>query len=166
MSETASVDKGVAIAIGPEEGLSYWQPRPSTGYVTVKISPYNSPHDLISAGVQVLEPGASVRRHAHERANEILFVFEGEGRAEIDGRWHRVSQGSTFMVGRFVQHYVENDGVKPLKLFWAIMPSGLEDWFGALGRPRSPGEAPPAPFERPADVDDIQRRMRFVHPEV
>jgi hypothetical protein len=66
------------------------------------------------------------------------------------------------MVGRFVQHYVENDGKVPLRLFWAIMPSGLEDWFQALGRPRRPGEPAPAPFDRPEDIDEIQRRMRFV----
>jgi len=154
--------KGVALALGPEEGESFWQPQPSNGYVTVKISPWNSPHDLISAGVQVLEPGASVRRHGHERSSEILFVYEGEGKAEIDGAWHRLSQGSTLMVGRHVQHYVENDGAVPLKMFWAIMPSGLEDWFKALGRPRKPGEAPPAPFDRPADVEEVKRRMRFV----
>ena len=52
-------------------------------------------------------------------------------------RPHRVSPGATLMVGRFVQHYVENDGKVPLKMFWAIMPSGLEDWFKALGRPGS-----------------------------
>ena len=155
-------EKGVALALGPVEGESYWQPRPSTGYVTVKVSPWNSPHDLVSAGVQVLEPGASVRRHGHERASEILFVYEGEGKAEIDGVWHRVSQGSTFMVGRYVQHYVENDGSRPLKLFWAILPSGLEEWFKALGRPRRPGEPAPAPFDRPPEIEEIQRRMRFV----
>ena len=66
------------------------------------------------------------------------------------------------MVGRYVQHYVENDGKVPLKLFWAILPSGLEDWFKALGRPRRPGEPVPAPFDRPADVEAIQKRMRFV----
>ena len=160
MAEQAA--KGVSLFVGAEEGESYWQPRPSTGYVTVKISPYNSRNDLVSAGVQVLEPGASVRRHAHERANEILFVFEGEGKAEIDGVWHRVSQGSTLMVGRYVQHYVENDGKVPLKMFWAIMPSGLEDWFKALGRPRKPGEPAPAPFDRPENVAEIQKQMRFV----
>ncbi|HZQ75622.1 MAG TPA: cupin domain-containing protein [Burkholderiales bacterium] len=155
-------EKGVALALGPEEGESFWQPQPSNGYVTVKVSPWNSPHDLVSAGVQVLEPGASVRRHAHERSSEILFVYEGEGKAEVDGVWHRVSQGSTIMVGRYVQHYVENDGSKPLKLFWAILPSGLEDWFKALGRPRTPGEPRPAPFDRPEDLEDVKRRMRFV----
>jgi mannose-6-phosphate isomerase-like protein (cupin superfamily) len=155
-------EKGVALFVGPEEGASYWQPKPSTGYVTVKLSPYNSPNDLISAGVQVLEPGASVRRHGHERANEILFVYEGTGKAEIDGERHRLAPGATLMVGRHVQHYVENDGQVPLKMFWAIMPSGLEDWFKAIGRPRRPGESAPAPFDRPQNVGDIQKQMRFV----
>jgi hypothetical protein len=42
------------------------------------------------------------------------------------------------------------------------MPSGLEDWFAALGRPRRPGEPAPQPFDRPSNLEDIQRRMRFV----
>ena len=42
------------------------------------------------------------------------------------------------------------------------LTGGLEDWFRALGRPRTPGEPPPAPFDRPDNVDEIQRRMRFV----
>jgi hypothetical protein len=33
--------KGVVIALGPEDGESFWQPLPSTGYVINKISPYN-----------------------------------------------------------------------------------------------------------------------------
>jgi hypothetical protein len=66
--------KGIVIVLGPEEGESLWQPLPSTGYVINKINPYNSPYDSFSTGVQVLEPGAHVRRHAHERSHELLFV--------------------------------------------------------------------------------------------
>src|SRR5215831_17855935 len=35
--------KGIVIALGPEDGESFWQPLPSTGYVINKINPYNSP---------------------------------------------------------------------------------------------------------------------------
>jgi hypothetical protein len=42
------------------------------------------------------------------------------------------------------------------------MPSGLEDWFKALGRPRKAGDPAPAPFDRPENVSDIQKQMRFV----
>jgi len=75
--------EGIAIVLGPEDGDSYWQPLPSRGYVINKINPYTSPYDEFSVGVQVLEPGAHVRRHAHERSHELLFCFRGTGSAEI-----------------------------------------------------------------------------------
>jgi hypothetical protein len=40
-----------------------------------------------------------------------------------------------------------------------ITPPGLEDFFKAIGRPRTPGEPPPAPFARPADVVAIERAL-------
>src|SRR5262252_9925296 len=81
--------KGVVIALGPEDGESFWQPLPSTGYVINKISPYNSPYDAFSIGLQVLEPGAHIRRHAHERSHELLFCYQGSGQADVDGKLRR-----------------------------------------------------------------------------
>ena len=78
--------EGVAIVLGPEDGESYWQPLPSRGYVINKINPYTSPYDDFSIGIQVLEPGAHIRRHAHERSHELLFCFRGTGSAEIAGK--------------------------------------------------------------------------------
>jgi quercetin dioxygenase-like cupin family protein len=157
--------RGEALVIGPEEGASYWQPLPSTGYVTVKLSPYTSPYDLFSAGIQVLEPGASVREHGHERAHEMLFVWEGEGSALIDGETHRLAPGSMLMLGRRVLHHIRNEGEGPMKLLWVIFPAGLEDWFKAIGRPRQAGDTAPAPvFERPGNVAEILRQQRFVNP--
>lgn len=157
--------KGHALVIDPEEGESYWQPAPSTGYITSKVTPYNSPYDSFAAGVQVLEEGASVRMHAHERSHELIFVYAGEGFAEVDGTRHELAEGSLMVMGRRVQHYVENTGAGQLKMMWVIFPPGLEDWFGAIGKPRTPGEAPPPPFDRPADISAIQDRQRFIRPE-
>jgi quercetin dioxygenase-like cupin family protein len=67
----------------PEEGASYWRPRPTTGYVTVKTSPsYGGPGD-IAMGIQVIPPGCFVQEHSHDRQVEILFCFEGEGEIEM-----------------------------------------------------------------------------------
>lgn len=156
--------KGPMMVIGPDEGDSYWQPLPSTGYVTVKISPYNSPFDLFSAGMQVLEPGTYVREHGHERAHEMIFVHEGTGTATIDGVEHKISPGSLLMLGRFVQHLIKNDGPGQMKLFWVIAPAGLEDWFAAIGRQRAAGETVAPVFERPENVGEIQRQQKFVNP--
>jgi hypothetical protein len=57
---------------------------------------------------------------------------------------------------------VQNTGSGQMRLLWMIAPGGLEDWFRAIGRLRRPGEPIPPPFERPADVAEIQARQRFV----
>src|SRR5215469_4985799 len=84
--------KGIAIVLGPEDGESYWQPQPSRGYVINKINPYTVPYDDFSTGIQVLEPGAHIRRHAHERSHELLFCFRGTGSAEIAGETFEVHE--------------------------------------------------------------------------
>ncbi len=157
--------KGPALVLGPDDGNSYWQPQPSRGYSTVKFSPENSSVDMFTAGIQVLEPGASVRKHGHQDNHEMIFVYAGRGRAEIDDAVYELEPESTILVGPYVQHYVENTGTIPMRLWWTIFPSGLEEWFASIGRPRTPGDSLPEPFERPADVAEIQQRMKFATQE-
>jgi mannose-6-phosphate isomerase-like protein (cupin superfamily) len=157
--------KGTAIVFGPEDGESFWQPLPSRGYVINKISPYTSPYDDLSMGIQVLEPGAHIRRHGHERSHEILFCFRGNGLAEIDGKSYEIKEETTMLIGRGVQHKVINTGRTQMRLLWVMSPPGLEDWFRALGRPRQSGEALPPAFERPANIREIQAQQRFIPSE-
>jgi mannose-6-phosphate isomerase-like protein (cupin superfamily) len=156
---------GDVVVLGPEEGESHWQPLPSTGYIISKLTPYNTPYDSFSLGLQVLEPGAHIRRHAHERQHEVLFVYAGEGWAEVGEQRYEVRPETTILIGRGVQHKVQNTGPGQMRLLWMIAPAGLEDWFSAIGRPRVAGEPMPAPFERPANVAEVQARMRFVRSE-
>ena len=39
-----------------------------------------------------------------------------------------------------------------------------DEFFAAIGRPRRPGELPPAPFARPDDVTAIESRTGFAPP--
>jgi mannose-6-phosphate isomerase-like protein (cupin superfamily) len=154
--------KGVHLVSGPDEGVSYWQPLPSTGYATVKLHPGNAPINYLSAGIQVLEPGCHVRNHAHQRNDEMLFVYEGTGHALIDGKTYPLAPGALIAVGRFVEHKITNDGPGQMKMFWVFAPPGLEDWFAAIGKPREAGAKAPAPFDRPADVAEVQKGVKFV----
>jgi quercetin dioxygenase-like cupin family protein len=158
-------DKGPAMVIGPEEGASFWQPAPCDGYITVKVSPFNSPSNQYALGIQVLPPGGSIRKHGHARSDEILFVYEGTGTATVDGKAHKLEPGSTVVTGRFVEHGVVNDGTVDLKLMWLVLPPGLESFFEAVGRPRVPGEPPPARFGRPADFDALLDKAWYAKPE-
>ena len=153
-----------AVVIGPDEGESLWQPKPSRGYVTVKLTPRNMPYDTFSSGIQVLPPGCQVREHGHQQNHELIFIYEGRGTATIDERTYDLEPGSTVLFTRHAQHLVENTGDVDMKLFWVFFPPGLEDWFQAIGRPRSPGDPMPEAFERPEDVAAIMQRMRFTPP--
>ena len=157
-------EKGSLHVIGPEEGTSFWQPNPSRGYATVKLSPDNAPYNTFSAGIQVLEPGAHIREHGHERSDEMLFVYEGTGHAILDGERHELTPGCMMMLGRRRIHKVTNDGTTQMRILWVMFPPGLEHWFEAIGKPRQPGDPLPAPFDRPDDVADIQKAQRFVNP--
>jgi mannose-6-phosphate isomerase-like protein (cupin superfamily) len=153
---------GSAVVLGPEEGESLWQPLPSRGYVTNKLNPYTSPYDQFSTGIQVLEPGAHIRRHGHERSPQILFCYRGIGYAEIQDKKHDVREETIMLIGRGLLHMVVNTGSEQMRLLWFISPPGLEDWFRAIGRPRQPGDALPDAFDRPTNVKEIQQQQRFI----
>lgn len=158
-------DTSWAVVVQPEDAVSYWQPEPSRGYVTVNLTPANMPLDTFSSGTQVLPPGCHVRDHGHRQNHELIFVCEGEGTATIDGTTHVLKPGTTVLFGRHAYHRIDNTGPRDLKLFWVFFPPGLEDWFEAIGRRRMAGEGAPAPFARPADVAEIQARMKFAPPK-
>jgi hypothetical protein len=74
---------------------------------------------------------------------------------------HELTPGSACFLGYDVKHEIVNDSDEELVMMWVIAPAGLEDFFAAIGRPRKPGDAAPAPFERPKDVIAIERSMGF-----
>ncbi|MCG8545745.1 MAG: cupin domain-containing protein [Alphaproteobacteria bacterium] len=154
--------KGAAVVVQPGEGQSYWQPVPANGYAEVLVSSRN---DLsisgFSSGVQVIAPGGHVREHQHGANEELLFFFEGRGRAVVDGVEHPVQPGTTVYVGPWRRHTFINDGDTDLKMFWMLAPGGLEDFFEAIGRPRRPGDPAPEPFARPDDVQQIETGTVF-----
>ena len=65
--------------IGPDEGESHWQPQPSEGYVTMKLTTETMPYDSFTSGIQVLPPGCHVREHGHQQNHELIFIYEGTG---------------------------------------------------------------------------------------
>src|ERR1700753_3216485 len=118
--------KGPVLVLGPDQGDSFWQPLPSRGYIVNKLTPYNTPYDSFSLGIQVLEPGAHIRRHAHERQHEVLFCYQGTGIAEVGAQRHAVAPETTILIGGGVQHKVTNTGSGQMRLLWFISPAGLE----------------------------------------
>ena len=151
--------------IGPDESESLWQPLPSRGYVNVSLTPDNTPYDGFSSGTQLLPPGCHVREHGHQQNHELIFIYEGTGKCIIEEEEYDVKPGSTILFGRYAKHIIENTGKEDMKLFWVFFPPGLEDWFRAIGKTRTPGEKMPDAFPRPDNVEDVMKAMKFVPPK-
>jgi len=145
----------------PEDGISFWRPQPTNGYVTVKASPsYGGPGE-IAMGIQVIPPGCFIQEHSHDRQVEIIFCFEGQGTIEVDGKAHPFVPGTTVYAGAGVRHKIVNDGPGELKMTWTMTPSGLEAYFRGIGRERKLGEPAPEPFDPPKNADRIQLETGF-----
>ncbi len=151
-------EPGAAFVRQPDEGESFWQPVPANGYAEVRVSKRDSPKiQGFSSGIQVIAPGCHIREHQHGAEQELLFFFEGRGKILVNGVEHPVRPGTTAYLGPWNKHKIVNDSQADLKMLWVLMPGGLEDFFQAIGRPRTPGEPAPAPFPRPENIEEIER---------
>lgn len=147
--------------IQPDEGRSFWQPVPANGYVIVKVTPevWDGP---FSMGIQVVAPGSFIRKHAHGRNKEVVFVWQGHGKVLCGEDEHPMEPGTLVVLPEHVEHMFTNtSNEEELKLVWIMAPHGLEDFFEAIGRPRTPGEPAPENFPRPDNVLEIEARTVF-----
>lgn len=150
---------GRSVVCQPDEGASYWQPTPANGFAHPKLLPANTGFDGVSMGFQNVAPGCHIRPHSHDRQIELQIGFRGRGRVVIDGREYPVSPGAACFIGYDVEHEIHNETEEDLVMMWMIAPAGLEEFFAAIGQPRKPGDAAPAPFSRPTDSAEIDRRV-------
>ena len=160
MSEPLS--KGKAVVISPSGGRSFWQPKPANGYVrTLLSSKALEASSVFSSGTQTVDPGCYVREHCHSDHEEVIFIYEGMGVVKVDGEEHELAPGACLFLGKNRKHSFHNTGSGPLSFFWTLMPGGLEDFFAQIGRERTQDAIQPEPFERPANIAEIEARTVF-----
>jgi quercetin dioxygenase-like cupin family protein len=158
MSTTEAV-RGRAVVVQPGEGPSYWQPVPASGHADPTLFPGNTGFEGLAMGYQTIAPGGRVREHSHGDQVELQICVRGRGRVVVDGASHELRPGTACFLGYDVKHEIVNEGPDDLVMLWVITPPGLEHFFEAIGRRRTPGEPAPAPFARPADVVAVERAM-------
>jgi quercetin dioxygenase-like cupin family protein len=151
--------KGRAFVVQPGDGPSYWQPIPANGHADPALFPARTGFDTLAMGYQTIAPGSRVREHSHGDQVELQICFKGRGHVVVDGEKHPLVPGTACMLGYDVKHEIVNDTAEDLVMMWVITPPGLEDFFKAIGRVRTPGEPAPAPFARPDDVIAIERAL-------
>jgi len=151
--------RGHAVVMQPGDGPSYWQPMPANGHADPVLFPANTGFESLSMGFQTVAPQSRIREHSHGDQIELQVCFRGQGRVMVEGIAHPLIPGTACFLGYDVKHEIINDGEDELVMLWVISPPGLEDFFGTIGRPRIAGEPAPPPFQRPADVVAVERRM-------
>ena len=156
---TVESARGRAVVVQPNEGPSYWQPVPANGHADPRLTPDQTGFPQLAMGYQTIAPGGRVREHSHGDQVELQICFRGHGHVLVDGKRHALVPGTACFLGYDVKHEIVNDGPDDLVMMWVITPHGLEDFFKSIGRPRTEGEAAPAPFARPADVVAIERAL-------
>lgn len=156
--------KGSLVYVTRETEASYWQPKPANGYVSVAVSPnLFKMNRNFSVGTQMMPPGGRVREHAHSTNEEVLHFVSGTGTAIVDGKEYKLEPGVTLFLGEHNSHTFTNTGDVDLHWVWFMNPSGLEDFFRDVGRPRKHGDAAPEPFERPANIEQIEASGVFAY---
>jgi quercetin dioxygenase-like cupin family protein len=148
-----------AVVVQPDEGPSYWQPVPANGHADPKLTPDKTAFPTLSMGYQTIAPGGRVREHSHGDQIELQICFRGRGHVLVDGKQHTLVPGTACFLGYDVKHEIVNDGPDELVMMWVITPHGLEDFFKAIGRPRTEGERAPEPFARPSDIVAVERAL-------
>ena len=110
----------------------------------------------------MVPPGGVIPRHAHAAAETVIYVTSGRCTATVDGTAHRLEIDATVVVGRQVPFEIVNDGDDALHLFIWMTPPGPEDLLSWWGIPRTIGDAPPAPFDRPQGWAERARLLRVM----
>lgn len=136
------------LIITREEAETYWQPAPSHGTMNTILSPRNCPSNAFSVATQYIDEGCMIRPHAHERAEEILFIYEGHGTLTLEGKPIAVREGSTCLVGRYVRHQLDHEAKGTMKVFIVVFPPGIEEGWRAIGKPRRWDEPAPPRYGR------------------
>lgn len=151
--------RGHSVVTQPGEGIKFWQPIPANGFSEAMLPMSQIHFTGFSMGFQTIAPGGRVRRHSHPAQVELQICFRGSGHVHVNGQDHPLQPGTSCFLGLDVEHEIFSDKNVELTMLWVISPGGLENFFERIGRAVKPGEAPPAPFDRPQNVLEIERAL-------
>lgn len=72
--------------------------------------------------VMTIAPGADGGPAEEHRADQIVYVIEGEAVVRIDGRDHHAGAGTLVTIPAGLTHHVRNSGTTPLFLVTVYAP--------------------------------------------
>ncbi|MCC6502515.1 MAG: cupin domain-containing protein [Deltaproteobacteria bacterium] len=74
--------------------------------------------------VMSLKPGEDIGMETHDDVDQFIRVEAGEGKAVLNGKEHKLEDGSAVVIPAGVEHNIVNtSGTVPLKLYTVYSPS-------------------------------------------
>lgn len=83
--------------------------------------------DDFAMGLTIIEPGKIHEAHEHNSNEEIVFVYEGKGIANIGDISTSVEKGDLIGIDYNEAHSFTNTGDEDLVLLWVYSPPGIAD---------------------------------------
>ena len=89
---------------------------------TVLVGTGALPSQKLTMGVTEVPPHTRLASHTHSREDEAIYVMEGEGVVEVDGKEDRIGKGFAILLPSGSEHRIENSGASVLRFVFAFSP--------------------------------------------
>jgi quercetin dioxygenase-like cupin family protein len=117
----------------PIEGAKGWDAQP--GPFTLKVDRHNGGSSHLVFGTEDLPPGASIDRHRHPGADEIIFLQNGSARVSLGDRTRDVHGGATVFIPANTWIAVSNIGTDAISCVFVFSALGFDDFMRAESVP-------------------------------
>jgi quercetin dioxygenase-like cupin family protein len=117
----------------PIEGAQGWEAQP--GPFILKVDRHNGGSSHMVFGTEDLPPGATIDRHRHPGADEILLLQNGNARVSLGDRTQEVHGGATVFIPANTWISVTNIGSAAINCVFVFSAPGFEDFMRAESVP-------------------------------
>jgi quercetin dioxygenase-like cupin family protein len=90
------------------------------------IEPNTTGTTRFASGLEEIDPHSEIPLHAHDEAEEIIFVFGGQGKGFVADEVAELKPGTVIFIPPTVEHRFVNTGDEPLWITWTLTPPGFE----------------------------------------
>jgi quercetin dioxygenase-like cupin family protein len=97
---------------------------PRTLYTLVEPNTVGTAH--FAMGLEEVDPNSEIPMHSHSDAEEIIFVYGGQGKGYVADEVSDLKPGAVIYIPPNVEHRFVNTGDEPLWITWTLSPPGFE----------------------------------------
>jgi quercetin dioxygenase-like cupin family protein len=126
-------DEGERRVWRPIEGATGWSAQP--GPFILKVDRHNGDSSHLVFGTEDLPPGASIDRHRHPGADEILLLQNGHARVRLGDLTKEVHGGATVFIPANTWISVTNIGTDAIACVFVFSAPGFDDFMRAESVP-------------------------------